>query len=136
MNIYDTQMKGVKILCTDLYIVTNIFQIPLTNGQHCFQDNTQSRIQCVNTLEHHKNFSKYDFEFQRVPTTDELTFYNKILSVHSSHRQIKIQLNKISKFRETMTQKEHIKFKINEIIQVMNKKIEIIFSQNYYTDQQ
>ncbi|CAL6051633.1 leucine-rich_repeat domain-containing protein [Hexamita inflata] len=90
------------------------------------------------TLKHHKNFSEYNFSDQEIPTTDELKFYSKILSVHSSHKQIrKIKAeNRVSKFRKSMThQKEYIKFKINEQIQVMNMKIQIIFSQNSYTDQ-
>ncbi|CAL6023191.1 NACHT_domain-containing protein [Hexamita inflata] len=104
----------------------------------------QNQITNGDTLKHHPNYSnhnsilKYYFQFQRVPRTDELKFYNKILFVHSSHKYIrKIQIeNRVSKFRETLTrQKEQINLKINEQIQVMNKKIKIILSQNYYTDQ-
>ncbi|CAL6025345.1 internalin [Hexamita inflata] len=90
------------------------------------------------TLKHHKNFSKYSLSGQKDPTTDELKFYNKILSVHSSHKKIrKIQAeNIVSKFRESMTrQKESIKLKINEQIHYMNMKIEIIFSHVSYADQ-
>ncbi|CAL6107115.1 leucine-rich_repeat domain-containing protein [Hexamita inflata] len=89
-------------------------------------------------LKHHKNYSLYYFSEQQVPTPNELKFYNKILFVHSSHKYIrKIQTeNRVSKFRESLTrQKEQINLKINEQIQVMNKKIKIILSQNYYTDQ-
>ncbi|CAL6107825.1 Conserved_hypothetical protein [Hexamita inflata] len=97
-----------------------------------------NKITNAKTLKHHKNFSEYDFSDQEVSTPDELMFYNKILYVHSSHKQIrKIQAeNRVSKFRESITrQKEDIKFKMNEQIQFMNKKIEIIFSQNSYADQ-
>ncbi|CAL6035538.1 leucine-rich_repeat domain-containing protein [Hexamita inflata] len=91
------------------------------------------------TLKHRKNFSKYDLSNQQVPTADELKFYNKILSVHSSQKQItKLILaeNRVSKFRESLTrQKQQIQLKINEQIQFMNMKIEIIFSQNSYADQ-
>ncbi|CAL6023339.1 LPXTG_cell wall anchor domain-containing protein [Hexamita inflata] len=110
--------------------LTQINQLSLTHNQ----------ITNAETLKHHKNFAKYHLSDQQVPTADELKFYNKILSVHSSCKQItKLILaeKSVSKFRELMThQKEYIKLKINEQVQVMNKKIEIIFSQNYYTDQQ
>ncbi|CAL6041091.1 leucine-rich_repeat domain-containing protein [Hexamita inflata] len=92
----------------------------------------------ADTFQHHKIFSEYDFSHQEVPTPDELTFYNKILYVHSSHKQIrKIQVeNRVSRFRESMThQKEFINLKMNEQIQFMNKKIEIIFIQNSNADQ-
>ncbi|CAL6023503.1 Conserved_hypothetical protein [Hexamita inflata] len=99
-----------------------------------------NQITDTDTLQHHKNFSEYDFSDQEDPTTDELKFYNKILKVHSSHKQIrKIQAeNKTFKFRESMArQKESIKLQINEQIQVMNMKIEIWaqFIQNSYADQ-
>ncbi|CAL6064952.1 leucine-rich_repeat domain-containing protein [Hexamita inflata] len=99
-----------------------------------------NKITNAETLKHHQNFSRYDFSDQYIPTTDELKFYNQILTIHSSHKQIrKIQAeNKISKFREAMThQKETIKLKINEQIQVMNMKIEIWaqFIRNSYADQ-
>ncbi|CAL6084527.1 leucine-rich_repeat domain-containing protein [Hexamita inflata] len=89
---------------------------------------TKNKITNADTLQHNKNFSEYDISDQEVPTPDELTFYNKILSVHSSHKQIrKIQAeNRVSKFRESMTrQKEFIKFKIKEQIRAANQKIEI-----------
>ncbi|CAL6014954.1 Conserved_hypothetical protein [Hexamita inflata] len=91
------------------------------------------------TLKHHKNFSEYDLSGQEVPATDVIKFYNKILAVHSSYQQIKklIAENRIPKFLDSMShQREYINLKINQQIQFMNKKIEIIFSQNSYTDQQ
>ncbi|CAL6073704.1 leucine-rich_repeat domain-containing protein [Hexamita inflata] len=103
-------------------------------------DLSLNKITSADTLKHHYNFSEYEFSGQKVPTSDELKFYNKILSVHSSQKQIRkliLAENRASKFKESMThQKEYIKLKINEQIQYMNKKIEIIFSQSYYTDQQ
>ncbi|CAL6023403.1 Conserved_hypothetical protein [Hexamita inflata] len=97
-----------------------------------------NKITNAETLEHHKNFSKYSVQGQNFPTPDELKFYNKRLSVHSSQKQIrKIQNeNRASKFRESMThRKEQFNLKINEQIQYMNRKIEIIFSHNSNADQ-
>ncbi|CAL6064260.1 Conserved_hypothetical protein [Hexamita inflata] len=64
-----------------------------------------NKITNTDTLQHHKNFSKYNFQNQEVPKTDELKFYSKILSVHSSHKQIvKLILaeNRVSKFRKQL----------------------------------
>ncbi|CAL6021887.1 leucine-rich_repeat domain-containing protein [Hexamita inflata] len=99
-----------------------------------------NKITNVYTLKHHKNFSEYEFQDQQVPTADELKLYNKILSVHSSHEQIKkIQdKNRISKFRESMTrQREYVKLQINKQIRAVNTKIEIWaqFIQNSNADQ-
>ncbi|CAL6041096.1 leucine-rich_repeat domain-containing protein [Hexamita inflata] len=99
-----------------------------------------NKITNADTFQHHKIFSEYDFSHQKVPTPDELTFYSKILSVHSSHKQIrKIQAeNRVSKFRESMNrQKEDIKVKIYEQIRAVNQKIEIWaqFIQNSNADQ-
>ncbi|CAL6014642.1 leucine-rich_repeat domain-containing protein [Hexamita inflata] len=97
-----------------------------------------NKITNVDILKLHKNYSQYNFSSQKVPTTDELKFYNKILSVHSSQKQIRIiqAENRVSKFRDSMThQKECINLKINEQVQVINKKIEIIFSHNSNADQ-
>ncbi|CAL6064940.1 leucine-rich_repeat domain-containing protein [Hexamita inflata] len=101
---------------------------------------SENQITNAETLQHHLNFSRYDFSDQYIPTTDELKFYNKILSVHNSHKSIrKIQAeNKISKFRESIThQRECIILQINERVQVMNMKIEIWaqFIQNSNADQ-
>ncbi|CAL6065408.1 leucine-rich_repeat domain-containing protein [Hexamita inflata] len=90
-----------------------------------------NKIANADSLKRRKNYQNYNLSDQKAPTTDELKFYNKILKVHSSHKQIrKIQNeNRTQKFKEAMThQKEQIKFKINEQI---NKRI-IIFSQNSY----
>ncbi|CAL6107101.1 leucine-rich_repeat domain-containing protein [Hexamita inflata] len=87
-----------------------------------------NKITNIETLKHHQNFSQYDFSDQEVPSDVELKFYNKILSVHSSHKQIrKIQIeNRASKIQELMThQREYIKLKINEQNKAINKKIEV-----------
>ncbi|CAL6109502.1 Conserved_hypothetical protein [Hexamita inflata] len=99
-----------------------------------------NKITNIDTLKHHKKFSKYDFSDQQVPSDVELKFYNKILSVHSSHEQIrKIQAeNRVSKFRESMTRyRECVNLNINEQIRAVNTKIEIWaqFIQNSNADQ-
>ncbi|CAL6054170.1 leucine-rich_repeat domain-containing protein [Hexamita inflata] len=99
-----------------------------------------NKITNTDTLKHHKNFSEYDFSDQQVPTTDELQLYGKILSVHSSHEQIRrIQVeNRVSKIRESMTrQREYVNLQINEQILAVNMKIEIWaqFIQNSDADQ-
>ncbi|CAL6054186.1 leucine-rich_repeat domain-containing protein [Hexamita inflata] len=110
----------------------------LTQLQYLTLNN--NKINNRDTLQHHPNFSEYDFSDQQVPTTDELKFYNKILQVQSSHKYIrKIQdKNRISKFRESMTrQREYVNLQINEQIRVVNMKIEIWaqFIQNSDADQ-
>ncbi|CAL6023519.1 leucine-rich_repeat domain-containing protein [Hexamita inflata] len=89
-----------------------------------------------------KNFSKYEFSNQKVPTTDELKFYNKILSVHNSHKQIrkisqKIRTiqndSKVSKLRTSLTQKKNYVYTIfNNQIMAMNKEVDMLvqFIQN------
>ncbi|CAL5971049.1 Conserved_hypothetical protein [Hexamita inflata] len=99
-----------------------------------------NKITNAETLKHHKNFSKYSLYGQKVPTSDELKFYSKILSIHSSHEQIsKIQAeNRASKFRESMTrQREYVNLQINKQIRTVNTKIEIWaqFIQNSDADQ-
>ncbi|CAL6053691.1 Leucine-rich_repeat domain superfamily [Hexamita inflata] len=70
----------------------------------------QNKINNEDTLKHHPNFSEYDFSDQKFPTIDELKFYNIILSVHNSHKQIrKIQAEKrVSKFQESMTHQKKV----------------------------
>ncbi|CAL6054240.1 Hypothetical_protein [Hexamita inflata] len=94
---------------------------------------------------HHKNFRqtyendekspKYNLKDQIAPTTDELAFYNKILSVHSSHKQIRKLLyeNNISKFRASLTQKKnYVSAIFNYQIMMMNKEVDMLmqFIQN------
>ncbi|CAL6054665.1 InlE [Hexamita inflata] len=114
---------------------------PLSNlTQLNFLDFRNNNITNADTLKHHQNFQKYEFSNQKVPTPDQLKFYDKILSVHSSQKQIRIiqAENRVSKFRKSLThQKEQIKLKINEQNQVLNMKIQIWaqFIQNSYADQ-
>ncbi|CAL6023537.1 leucine-rich_repeat domain-containing protein [Hexamita inflata] len=101
---------------------------------------SENKITNVDTLKHHKNFTKYNFLDQEVPSDVELKFYSKILSIHSSHKQIrKIQAeNRASKFRESMTlYREYVNLQINEQIRAVNMKIEIWaqFIQNSNADQ-
>ncbi|CAL6025497.1 leucine-rich_repeat domain-containing protein [Hexamita inflata] len=133
---YLFQLQNISAYHTCIIDVSPLAKLTLLE----FFDFSFNKITNAKTLKHHKNFSKYDFSHQEVPTTDELKFYNKILSVHSSHKQIrKIQAeNRVSKFRESMTrQKEQIKFKINKQIRAVNQKIEIWaqFIQNFNADQ-
>ncbi|CAL6001495.1 Conserved_hypothetical protein [Hexamita inflata] len=91
-----------------------------------------NKITNAETLKHPQIFSEFNFSDQQVPKTDELKFYNKRLSVHCSHKQVRrIQNeNRTSKFRESMThQKESINLKINEQILAVNMKIEIYLDQ-------
>ncbi|CAL6023483.1 leucine-rich_repeat domain-containing protein [Hexamita inflata] len=100
-----------------------------------------NKITNADTLQHLKNFSKYRLADQKVPTPDELKFYNKILKVHSSHKQIrKIQNEKsVCKFRTSLTQKKnYVSTKLNNQIMVMNKELNLfmqfIHNSNTYLD--
>ncbi|CAL6032608.1 Conserved_hypothetical protein [Hexamita inflata] len=152
-NLKTLQMNNTQIVdlhpLQHLYILEIIYAyyaciidvFPISKlTQLIFLDFRQNQITNAKTLKHHKNFSNYNFQGQQIPTTDKLKFYNKILSVHSSHEQIrKIQVeNRASKFRESMThQKEQIELQINEQIRAVNTKIEIWaqFIQNSEADQ-
>ncbi|CAL6109589.1 leucine-rich_repeat domain-containing protein [Hexamita inflata] len=153
INLKALNMANTKVV--DLHPLQYLYKLDLIYSQNgCIIDVSplskliqlkdlkfrNNKITNAETLKHHKNFSKYVFSDQEVPAPDELTFYNKILSIHSSHKQIrKIQAeNRVSKFRESITRrKEYIKFKINEQIRAVNQKIEIWaqFIQNSYADQ-
>ncbi|CAL6086739.1 leucine-rich_repeat domain-containing protein [Hexamita inflata] len=152
-NLQTLNMNNTKVV--DLYPLQNLYQLLCISAQNaCIIDISplskltqldyiylnNNKINSVETLKHHENFSEYDFSDQEVPTADELKFYNKILSIHSSHKQIrKIQdKNRVSKFRESMTrQRECVNLKINEQILAVNIKIEIWaqFIQNSNADQ-
>ncbi|CAL6035652.1 Hypothetical_protein [Hexamita inflata] len=101
----------------------------------------------IEPLMHHKNFHqtyendekspKFNLKDQTAPTTDELAFYNKILSVHSSHKQIRKLLyeNNISKFRASLTQKKnYVSAIFNYQIMMMNKEVDMLtqFIQKFY----
>ncbi|CAL6075441.1 leucine-rich_repeat domain-containing protein [Hexamita inflata] len=87
-----------------------------------------NKITNAETLKHQK-ISKYVLSNQQVPKTDDLKFYNKILSVHSSHKQIRkiVNDNKITKFRTSLTQKKnYVSTMLNNQIQTMNKQVEML----------
>ncbi|CAL5971258.1 Conserved_hypothetical protein [Hexamita inflata] len=105
--------------------------------QISFSDNY---ITNADTLKH-KNFSEQDFSDQQVPTTDELKFYNKILKVHSSHKQIRIiQYEKsVSKFRASLaSKKNYVSAMLNNQIMMMNKEVgmfmQFVQNSNTYLD--
>ncbi|CAL6032610.1 leucine-rich_repeat domain-containing protein [Hexamita inflata] len=133
---YLYRLERISAYCSCVIDISPLSKL----AQLIFLDFRQNQITNAQTLKHHKNFSEYYLQNQKVPTTDKLKFYNKILSVHSSHEQIrKIQVeNKVSKFRESMTlYREQIKLQINEQIRAVNTKIEIWtqFIQNSEADQ-
>ncbi|CAL6035550.1 leucine-rich_repeat domain-containing protein [Hexamita inflata] len=85
-----------------------------------------SKITNAETLQPHKFFSEYDFSDQEDPTTYELTFYNKIVSVHSSHEWIRIiQYEKsVPKFRASLaSKKNYVSAMLNNQIMMMNKEV-------------
>ncbi|CAL6039751.1 Leucine-rich_repeat domain superfamily [Hexamita inflata] len=101
---YLQELKNIYAICTCIIDVS-----PLSKStQLDFLSFAFNKITNAETLQHHKKFSIYNFPRQNVPTTDELKFYNKILSIHSSHKQIrKIQAeNRASKFRVSITHKK------------------------------
>ncbi|CAL6004990.1 leucine-rich_repeat domain-containing protein [Hexamita inflata] len=94
-----------------------------------------NKIANAETLKHHQKFSKNEFQDQKVPTTDELMFYNKILKVHSSHLQNrKIQNeNSVSKFRVSLaSKKNYISAMLNNQIMMMSQELNLLvqFIQN------
>ncbi|CAL6001527.1 fibronectin_type III domain-containing protein [Hexamita inflata] len=105
-----------------------------------------NRVQSFLPIQHHKNFycyepindefdPRYSLTGQEVPTVEELKFYNKILSVHSSYKQIREikNENKITKFRNSLAQnKSYVSVMLNNQIMKMNKEVDILvrFIQN------
>ncbi|CAL6100842.1 Hypothetical_protein [Hexamita inflata] len=76
-----------------------------------------------------QNFSECNLSNQEVPTPDKLQFYNKILSVHSSHKQIKkiMNDNKSTNFRTSLAQKKNvISTMLNYQIQTLNKQVDML----------
>ncbi|CAL6023381.1 Hypothetical_protein [Hexamita inflata] len=99
-----------------------------------------NKIQNFLPIQHHKNFpidtqdesdeeQPYDICVQQIPTTEELKFYNKILSVHTSHKQtreIKNE-NRITKFRVSFElKKSYVSVMLNNQIMKMNKEVDIL----------
>ncbi|CAL6002056.1 leucine-rich_repeat domain-containing protein [Hexamita inflata] len=98
-----------------------------------------NKINNAETLKHHQEFVEYKFQGQEVPTTDELTFYIKILSVHSSHKQIrKIQNEKsVPKFRASLaSKKNYISVMLDNQIMKMSQELnlQVQFIQNSFLD--
>ncbi|CAL6023359.1 leucine-rich_repeat domain-containing protein [Hexamita inflata] len=72
---------------------------------------------------------KYFFDNQIIPTTKELKFYNNVLQIHCSHKQIrKIRIaNKCQKFRDLQTlNQDFILLMFNNQIIQMNKEINLL----------
>ncbi|CAL6070792.1 Conserved_hypothetical protein [Hexamita inflata] len=89
-----------------------------------------NRITNGETLKHHKNFSKYKLQDQKVPTVNEQMFYNRIFFVHSSQ---KIQNeNKISKLRALFaSKKNYVSAILNNQIMMISKELNLLFILNY-----
>ncbi|CAL6036966.1 Conserved_hypothetical protein [Hexamita inflata] len=88
-----------------------------------------NKIRSFDPVKHHKCFTDYSMGYQTKPTAQELKFYNKILSVHSSHKQIRkiMNDNKIAKFKTYLAQKEnYISIMLNKQIQILNKQLEML----------
>ncbi|CAL6023345.1 Conserved_hypothetical protein [Hexamita inflata] len=99
-----------------------------------------NRVQSFLPIQHHKNFycnepindefdPKYSLTDQEVPTDEELKFYNKILSVHSSQKQIREikNENRITKFRTSFELKRsYVSVMLNNQIMTMNTQLEIL----------
>ncbi|CAL6035588.1 Internalin-A_precursor [Hexamita inflata] len=138
-NTYFNLYKLEKIQAYDACIIDVSPLSKLTQFEYLYF--SCNKITNAKILKHHKNFSKYDFSNQEVPTTDELKFYNKILKVHSSHQQIrKIQNEKcVCKFRASLaSKKNYVSAMLNNQIMVMNKElnlfIQFIHNSNTYSD--
>ncbi|CAL6008612.1 leucine_Rich Repeat (LRR)-containing protein [Hexamita inflata] len=103
-----------------------------------------NKIQNWDPIKHHKNFSKlmdedrqeyYELVNQTVPLPDEIKFYDKIMSVHSSHKLIRqiMNQNRKLKFRTSLTQtKSCFSAVLNNQIMTMNLQLEMLvkFIQN------
>ncbi|CAL6023533.1 leucine-rich_repeat domain-containing protein [Hexamita inflata] len=94
-NLKTLEMYKTKVV--DLHPLQNLYQLQYISAYDaCIIDITPlskltfllfsldfsfNQITDTDTLQHHKNFSNYNFQGQQVPKTDELKFYSKILSV-------------------------------------------------------
>ncbi|CAL6001529.1 leucine-rich_repeat domain-containing protein [Hexamita inflata] len=128
-------------------------------------DLTGNKIQSFDSLKHHINFpkqinqlndllqlfaevenmkenedeiAKYNFDFQKLPTFEELLFNNKIISVHSPHKLIRKinSKNRITKFRNQLEQNQQsVSVMLNNQIMMMNTQLEMLvqFMQNNTT---
>ncbi|CAL5971145.1 TIR_domain-containing protein [Hexamita inflata] len=90
---------------------------------------SNNKINNAETLKHHKKFSEYDLLDQQVPTPGELKFYNKILSAHSSHKQIRniVNDNKITMFRTSLILKKNaVSTGFDHYARKMNTQLELL----------
>ncbi|CAL6073141.1 Conserved_hypothetical protein [Hexamita inflata] len=100
-----------------------------------FLDFCNNKITNGDILKHHPNNSEYQLSKQEVPTTEELKFYNKILNVHNSHKQIRkiFNENRIHKLRATLASKNnYVSTMLNNQIMMMSKELNLFahFLQN------
>ncbi|CAL6006147.1 leucine-rich_repeat domain-containing protein [Hexamita inflata] len=116
---------------------------PLSNLTKLYYLNlSDSKIINADILKCHNNYTrKYHFLFLKVPTIDELLFYNKILKVHSSQKQIrKIQNDKrVPKFRASLaSKKNYVLATLNNQIMAISTELnlfaQLIQNQNKYLD--
>ncbi|CAL6052103.1 Hypothetical_protein [Hexamita inflata] len=78
---------------------------------------------------HLTNYHKYDLSDQKEPSADELKFYNKILKVHSSHKQIRTiqNQNRIKKLRTFLFEnKNDVETMFLDYDRKMNTQLKII----------
>ncbi|CAL6111673.1 Conserved_hypothetical protein [Hexamita inflata] len=121
-NLKTLNMDNTKVI--DLHPLQHLNQLEyITAHDACILDvSPLSKLTQLNSLDfsfnkitnaepfkHHKNFSQYNLSLYEAPTTYELKFYSKILSVHNSHKQIRTIQNyyMIIKFRTSLTLKKN-----------------------------
>ncbi|CAL6035446.1 Leucine-rich_repeat domain superfamily [Hexamita inflata] len=134
-NVIDVTPLSNLTLLDCLFLIGNKIQSFDCLSHHKYYQKPKSleelQIEIEEEQEENENADyeeKYSLDFQNDPTDEELKFYNKILSVHSSHKQIrKIKSeNKRQKFRTSLTlQKNYVSVMLNNQIMRMNKQLEI-----------
>ncbi|CAL6086735.1 leucine-rich_repeat domain-containing protein [Hexamita inflata] len=121
-HLYQLQCIYANYACIiDVFPLSKLIQLN-------FLKFSNNKINSVETLKHHENFSEYDFSDQQVPTPDELKFYKKILKVHRSHKQIRniMNDNKITKLRTSLTFKKNaVETIIDNYARKMNTQLEL-----------
>ncbi|CAL6076749.1 Conserved_hypothetical protein [Hexamita inflata] len=130
---YLYQLESIIAPCTriiDVSPLSKLTQILKALNLSNNKINNADSLKHGETLKHHQNFSKYNFSYQNVPTPDELKFfYSKILSVHSSHKQIRniMNDNKNTKFRISLTlQKYVVSTGFDNYARKMNTQLELL----------
>ncbi|CAL6103779.1 leucine-rich_repeat domain-containing protein [Hexamita inflata] len=79
----------LEVICADNSCIIDISPLSNWHAQLKFLTLINNKITNEETLKHHQNFSEYYFSDQQVPSDIELNFYNKILSVYNSYKQIR-----------------------------------------------